>query len=158
MALRRSRTRSSLVGYPCVLLDKLPVCPMVITPNCTRVPCLLAQSQFLQCPFLNVSTGDVIAFDHNLKHAAFGGGRRRRMFTVQLASRYPDDNVTQVALAPGWSDRYGDLMLSTAPASRIPHLQQYYANDGAFDVRESARLAALLLRGRDGSLAPCKAD
>jgi hypothetical protein len=29
--------------------------------------------------------GDVVVFNHNLKHAAFHGGPRRRMFTVRVA-------------------------------------------------------------------------
>ena len=35
--------------------------------------------------------GDVVCFNHNTKHAAFGGGTRRRMFTMNLCERYPED-------------------------------------------------------------------
>ena len=36
---------------------------------------------------LDSQPGDVVAFNHNLMHAAFGGSSRRRMFTLNLSQR-----------------------------------------------------------------------
>jgi hypothetical protein len=33
---------------------------------------------------LEITPGDLVIFDHRLKHAAFGGGNRRRMFTMNI--------------------------------------------------------------------------
>jgi hypothetical protein len=33
--------------------------------------------------------GDVVVFAHNLKHASFGGGGTRRMYTMNFCERYP---------------------------------------------------------------------
>src|SRR3954452_1792221 len=35
---------------------------------------------------LESQPGDVVAFNHNLMHASFGGGTRRRMFTLNLST------------------------------------------------------------------------
>ena len=40
---------------------------------------------------LETVPGDVVVFNHNLKHAAFGGSGRRRMFTMNFSQRYPED-------------------------------------------------------------------
>ncbi|MBA3846686.1 MAG: phytanoyl-CoA dioxygenase family protein [Planctomycetes bacterium] len=39
---------------------------------------------------LETRPGDVAIFDHNIKHAAFNGTGRRRMFTMNLSSRIPE--------------------------------------------------------------------
>ena len=36
---------------------------------------------------LESAPGDVVIFNHRLKHAAFGGGERRRMFTINCCER-----------------------------------------------------------------------
>jgi len=36
---------------------------------------------------LESTPGDVVVFNHNLHHAAYGGGNRRRMFTLNLSRR-----------------------------------------------------------------------
>ena len=41
------------------------------------------------CAALETTAGDVVVFNHNCKHAAFGGGGRRRMFTLNACQRYP---------------------------------------------------------------------
>ena len=40
---------------------------------------------------LETNPGDVVLFNHNLKHAAFGGSPRRRMFTINCSERFPED-------------------------------------------------------------------
>jgi hypothetical protein len=35
---------------------------------------------------LEITPGDLVIFDHRLKHAAFGGGNRRRMFTLNTVA------------------------------------------------------------------------
>jgi hypothetical protein len=80
--------------------------------------------------------GDVVCFNHNTKHAAFGGGVRRRMFTINLCQRYPDDRLEALrarisAFARYWIDRmYGEKMIRTAGPERMRHLEQCLANDG----------------------------
>ena len=41
----------------------------------------------------NTQPGDVVVFNHNCKHAAFGGGGRRRMFTMNLCQRHPEGRL-----------------------------------------------------------------
>lgn len=105
----------------------------------------------IPCVVLESAPGDVVVFDHNLKHASFGGGRRRRMFTLNLCEALVCADSPPVAASPqpialsaGWADLYGDLLLTTAPPSRIPHIQQYLANDGSADPNMNARLRGLL--------------
>ncbi len=80
--------------------------------------------------------GDVVCFNHNTKHAAFGGGVHRRMFTMNLCQRYPDDRLEALrarlsAFARYWIDRmYSDKMIRTAGPERMRHLEQCMANDG----------------------------
>jgi hypothetical protein len=106
----------------------------------------------IPCVVLESAPGDVIAFDHNLKHASFGGSRRRRMFTLNLCEALDCSNDAPAtaaaqhsfALSTGWADLYGDLLLTTAPPSRLPRIEQYLASDGSRDPGRSARLRALL--------------
>ena len=42
---------------------------------------------------LETAPGDVVVFNHNCKHAAFGGGGKRRMFTMNLCQRYPEEKI-----------------------------------------------------------------
>jgi len=85
---------------------------------------------------LPVSPGDLLIFNHNTKHAAFGGGQRRRMFTINLCERYPDDLLPELreylsGAARFWVERaYGPAMIKTAGPERLPHLEQCLANDG----------------------------
>ena len=80
--------------------------------------------------------GDLVLFNHNTKHAAFGGGVRRRMFTMNLCQRYPDDKLDALQAyiagsARFWIDRkYGEKMIRTATPERWIHLEQVRANDG----------------------------
>ena len=85
---------------------------------------------------LETQPGDLVMFNHNTKHAAFGGGVRRRMFTINLSQRYPqnrlDDLRKQIATAARfWINRkYGEKMVRTAGPGRMRHLEQNMANDG----------------------------
>ena len=80
--------------------------------------------------------GDVALFNHNTKHAAFGGGTHRRMFTMNLCQRYPEDRLEDLRKyisnsARFWIDRkYGEKMVRTADPQRMRHLEQVMANDG----------------------------
>ena len=80
--------------------------------------------------------GDLVCFDRRIKHASFGGGTRRRMFTMVLEPRYPDDELdilrTHIGtLSRFWAERaYGDTMIDTAGPERMVHLEQRLANDG----------------------------
>ena len=91
-----------------------------------------------EVPCVNFETkpGDIVCFNHNLKHAAFGGGSRRRMFTMNCSQRYPDNRLDELRnyISGGarfWLDRaYGEAMIRTADQNRMRHLEQKMANDG----------------------------
>ncbi len=80
--------------------------------------------------------GDLVLFNHNTKHAAFGGGTRRRMFTINLCERYPEEKLDALQAyiagsARFWIERkYGEKMVRTATPEREIHLEQVRANDG----------------------------
>jgi len=79
--------------------------------------------------------GDLALFNHNTKHGAFGGGVRRRMFTINLCQRYPNDRLDDLReyignAARHWQERkYGEKMVHTAGPERMRHLEQIMAND-----------------------------
>ncbi len=91
-----------------------------------------------QIPAIALATnpGDILVFNHDLKHAAFGGSERRRMFTMNCCQRYPDDQLQDLRDYIGggarfWVERaYGEAMIRTADPARITHLEQCLANDG----------------------------
>ena len=102
---------------------------------------------------LETAPGDVLVFQHELKHASFGGGTRRRMFTINMQKRQPDDDLEPVRKSVGNLSRhlmeraYGDVMLQTASPKRMRHLEQRLANDGhlaalSAKVRAERRQAA----------------
>ena len=80
--------------------------------------------------------GDVVVFNQNTKHSAWGGNNRRRMFTINCTARYSDDEIPLLrnevaAFARFWVDSvYGPAMLRTASPERMVHLEQVLANDG----------------------------
>ena len=84
---------------------------------------------------LETQPGDLICFNHNTKHAAFGGSSKRRMFTINLCQRYPADQINDLRdyMAGGarfWIDRaYGDIMINTASKKRMKHLVQVLENE-----------------------------
>ena len=84
---------------------------------------------------LETNPGDIVVFNHNLKHAAFGGSVRRRMLTMNFSRRYPEDRLQELRNvlsqeARFWIDRiYGEAMIRTADPERMIHLEQVMAND-----------------------------
>ena len=83
---------------------------------------------------LEVQPGDLIAFNHRIKHASFGGGTSRRMFTINLQQRFRDEDQELLrecvaSLAGFWYDRvYAPLMVETAGPERMRHLEQRLAH------------------------------
>ena len=91
-----------------------------------------------QVPAIALATtpGDILVFNHDLKHATYGGSQRRRMFTMNCCQRYPDEKLAALRdyMAGGarfWVERaYNDVMVRTASPARMQHLEQCMANDG----------------------------
>ena len=80
---------------------------------------------------LESQPGDVVAFNHNLMHAAFGGNTRRRMFTLNSCRRAetPEEVADLRAFIAGgarfWVERvHGERMRETASPQRMRHLEQ----------------------------------
>jgi hypothetical protein len=94
---------------------------------------------------LEVTPGDVLVFNHNTKHAAFGGGDHRRMFTINLCQRYPEEKLGDLrkyiaGAARFWiEEAYGPAMMRTASQQRMRHLEQVMAND--YELPELSRKA-----------------
>ena len=84
---------------------------------------------------LESQPGDLVVFNHNLKHASFDGGDRRRMFTLNFQQRYRDEDLPDLRkdignLARFWTERaYGKILIETAGQSRMKHLEQRLMND-----------------------------
>ena len=74
--------------------------------------------------------GDVVVFNHNLKHGAFGGSQRRRMYTMNFCQRYPEDRVGEFEEMISHEARFltdtlfGPYMVSEASPERMIHLEQ----------------------------------
>lgn len=85
---------------------------------------------------LETVPGDVLVFNHNTKHAAFGGSGWRRMFTMNLCQRYPEARIQELrdylnGVSRFWVPRaFGEIMMNTAGPQRMRHLEQVMANDG----------------------------
>ena len=84
---------------------------------------------------LETTSGDIVVFNHSLKHAAFGGSARRRMYTMNFCCRYPEERLGELRERLGgearfWIDRiHGEAMVRTAGPERMVHLQQVMEND-----------------------------
>jgi ectoine hydroxylase-related dioxygenase (phytanoyl-CoA dioxygenase family) len=84
---------------------------------------------------LETQPGDMLVFNHRTKHASFGGGTRRRMFTLNFQERYRDEDLPALRdelarEARFWHDSaYGEVMVRTATPARMVHLEQRLAND-----------------------------
>ncbi len=83
---------------------------------------------------LETQPGDLLIFNHDTWHASFGGGARRRMFTLNLTrrARTPTDHAmqrayTSVHSAGGYKVDLGGTffapMLETASPARMAHLE-----------------------------------
>ena len=74
--------------------------------------------------------GDVLLFNHKLKHSSWGGSDRRRMFTYNFEQHIPDDLMGHLReiLVPfcerGEDSPYGKALLRTAGPERKRHLRQ----------------------------------
>jgi hypothetical protein len=85
---------------------------------------------------LETLPGDVVCFNHNTKHASFGGGGRRRMFTMNLCQRYPETKLQELrdyisGASRFWIERaFSPVIVETATPDRMVHLEQVLANDG----------------------------
>jgi len=102
----------------------------------------------MPCAVLETDPGDVIVFDQKIKHATFGGGKRR-MFWMIFGARCHDEedfaklrgnihNYAEYGLERIFSQR----MISTAGPRRMVHLEQAWANDGELARRSAARTPA----------------
>ena len=84
---------------------------------------------------LDITPGDLVVFNHSIKHASFGGSHRRRMYTMNFSERFPDHKLQELRDTLGkearfWIDRiHGDAMVRTAGPERMVHLQQVREND-----------------------------
>lgn len=92
----------------------------------SEVPCVALESE----------PGDVVVFNHNLMHCAFGGSSRRRMFTLNLnrhcetAEEIEDMESYINSHARFWIDRvHSDTMRDTASEQRLRHLQQVFEHE-----------------------------
>ena len=69
---------------------------------------------------LETRPGDLLMFNQDLKHASFGGGTRRRMFTINVSERFAEEDLDELRQDIGhgarfWIERaYGDAMIRTA--------------------------------------------
>ena len=86
---------------------------------------------------LESEPGDLVVFDHNLLHASFGGGNRRRMFTINLHKRAKTSAELErvdgylkghCPVAHGFKigHMYTDTMLDTAGPGLLAHLEQLF--------------------------------
>ena len=78
----------------------------------------------------------MVLFNHGVKHSSFGGGTRRRMFTINMQERHAEEDLPALReeignLSNYWAERaYGETMISTAGPGRMRHLEQRLENDG----------------------------
>lgn len=104
---------------------------------------------------LESTPGDVVVFNHNLMHAAFGGDTRRRMFTLNLCRHCetPEEiKDLENFIAGGarfWIDHtYSELMRETASPARHIHLRQV--------MEHEAHLPALAAEARARMTEPAR--
>jgi ectoine hydroxylase-related dioxygenase (phytanoyl-CoA dioxygenase family) len=92
---------------------------------------------------LETVAGDVLVFNHDCKHSAWGGSTRRRMFTMNCCERYPEDKLPELRKYIGQASRffleraYDDTIVRNATPERMVHLEQVLAND--FGLAELSR-------------------
>ena len=85
---------------------------------------------------LETNPGDLVIFNHDTYHSAWGGGQRRRMFTMNCTRHYHTEhdlelgrNYLRVHTPGGYkvdtgAGMYFPLMLDTADEQRMTHLAQ----------------------------------
>ena len=83
---------------------------------------------------LETVPGDVVIFNQGTKHSSWGGGDRRRMFTINCTLRHTDEQIPLLREEVSGSARflvdsvYGEAMLQSADSARMRHLEQGLAN------------------------------
>ncbi len=104
---------------------------------------------------LESQPGDVVAFNHNLMHAAFGGSTRRRMFTINCCNQCQSaEEIEEMEKfisggARFWIDHtHSDVMRRTASPDRMRHLRQVMEHEG--------HLAALSAKARSEMSEPAR--
>ena len=110
--------------------------PVAQHPRPEQAPALWGiQSNEIPAIALETQPGDLIMFNHRTKHASFGGGTQRRMFTINMQERFSTEDLPMLRDEIGegarfWRERaYGDVMIKTAGPKRMCHLEQRLAND-----------------------------
>jgi hypothetical protein len=85
----------------------------------------------IPCVALESTPGDLVVFNHNLHHAAYGGGNRRRMFTLNFSRRavtpeeHADLRSFVNSVARFWVLRmHTETRLRTATPEDRRHLEQ----------------------------------
>jgi hypothetical protein len=84
---------------------------------------------------LETVPGDVLIFNHNTLHSSWGGGTRRRMFTMNLCQHCPESWLKPFQEYLSGHARFliernvGPAMLNSATPQRMRHLEQVMAND-----------------------------
>ena len=104
---------------------------------------------------LESTPGDVVVFNHNLHHAAYGGGNRRRMFTLNLSRRAEAPVEVQElrgfinSNARFWVEQsHSEVMRRTASPARMRHLAQVIENED--------ELPALVKRAKETMAEPAR--
>ena len=103
---------------------------------------------------LECEPGDLLMFNHRIKHGSWGGGDRRRMFTLNFQQRFAEEDLEELrediaTRARFWVDVcYGEAMLQTASPKRMVHLEQRLAN--------SDHLPALAAKARQEMSEPAR--
>ncbi len=83
---------------------------------------------------VETSPGDVVVFHQGTKHSAWGGGDRRRMFTLNCTRRHTEEELPIMRREVANFSRfltdsvYGPAMVDTATPERMRHLEQPLAN------------------------------
>ena len=78
--------------------------------------------------------GDILIFNHRIKHSSFGGSQRRRMFTMNFEERYHEDDLDMLSdefslnLPFGIKQPYLNEIVDTSNRKRMVHLEQRLAN------------------------------
>ena len=85
---------------------------------------------------VETNPGDIVIFNHDLYHAAFGGGTRRRMFTMnctrqaktaedfEIANRYLSVHSPGGYNVKTGAGMFNPTIIDTADENRMTHLRQ----------------------------------
>jgi len=113
------------------------------------------QASEIPCVTLSTEPGDAVVFNHNLMHASFNGGDKRRMISINAHARYRDDqrgtledDVCRFSrfLAP---DFYGPEIMRTKLESRTSHLDQVLSCTDVYHDSLKRRLSVTKTQARD---------